>query len=76
MAVLREMAQFGSAPHDLVFPGARTPGQVMSDVTLGKAVGEAGGTAPRFTASARRFATGAPKRRRSRANSLRRRLGM
>ena len=42
MAILREMAQFGSAPHDLVFPGART-GSVMSDVTLSKVVGEAVG---------------------------------
>jgi integrase len=42
MVVLRQMAQFGSNPADLVFPGART-GSVMSDVTLSLVVREAGG---------------------------------
>ena len=42
MAVLRQMAKFGSNPADLVFPGART-GSVMSDVTLSLVVRAAGG---------------------------------
>ena len=42
MAVLRQMAEFGSNPVDLVFPGART-GSVMSDVTLSLVVRAAGG---------------------------------
>ena len=42
MAVLRQMAEFGSNPADLVFPGART-GSVMSDVTLSLVVRPAGG---------------------------------
>jgi integrase len=42
MAVLRQRAEFGSNPADLVFPGART-GSVMSDVTLSSVVRAAGG---------------------------------
>jgi integrase len=42
MAVVREMAKFGSNPADLVFPGARI-GSVMSDVTMAAVVSAAGG---------------------------------
>jgi integrase len=41
LAVMREMAQFGSRPDDLVFPSARS-GAAISDVTLTKAVRDAG----------------------------------
>ena len=41
IAVLRDMTQFGSRPDDLVFPSARS-GAAISDVTLTKAVRDAG----------------------------------
>jgi len=42
LAILREMARFGSNADDLVFPGARI-GSVMSDVTMAAVVAAVGG---------------------------------
>ena len=42
LAVLREMAQFGSRPDALVFPSARSGAAAIGDVTLTKAVRDAG----------------------------------
>jgi integrase len=42
LAVMREMAQFGSRPEDFVFPSTRN-GSAIGDMTLTKAVRDAGG---------------------------------
>src|SRR5262249_36764409 len=65
MAALREMAQLGT--EGFVFPGLKAA-SALSDKALAKAV-----DVRRCTGSARRFATGVPRRRITRASWPRRR---